>query len=109
MSSLQTHRRTAKGGRVTQPFDNRDWDQRQIAEKDVEIERLKLQFQKASEWNQFSEIQIKNLQNIVEAQNDLLVRAAEALEEEFGVPNDPAYGVKGPVHELITELRKAAQ
>jgi hypothetical protein len=25
---------------VTQPFDNRDWDLGQIAEKDVEIERL---------------------------------------------------------------------
>jgi hypothetical protein len=38
----------------------------------------------------------------------LLTRAADALEEEFGPPNDPAYGIKGPVHELIAELRKAS-
>ena len=39
----------------------------------------------------------------------LCVRAADALEEEFGSPTDPAYGVKGPIHELIAELRKAAK
>jgi hypothetical protein len=39
----------------------------------------------------------------------LLARAADALEEEFGSANDPAYGIKGPVHELIIDLRKAAQ
>jgi hypothetical protein len=39
----------------------------------------------------------------------LCARAAGVMEEEFGPPNDPAYGVKGPVHELIAELRKAAE
>jgi hypothetical protein len=39
----------------------------------------------------------------------LCARAANALEEEFGPPNDPAYGIKGPVHKLIGELRKAAE
>lgn len=39
----------------------------------------------------------------------LCAQAADALEEEFGDSFDPAYGVKGPIHELITELRKAAQ
>jgi hypothetical protein len=43
-----------------------------------------------------------------EGYKQLLTRAADALEEEFGAPNDPAYGVRGPVHELIAELRKAA-
>jgi hypothetical protein len=38
----------------------------------------------------------------------LLTRAADALEDEFGSPDAPEYGVKGPVHELIAELRKAA-
>ena len=39
----------------------------------------------------------------------LCAQAAEALEEEFGSPEDPAYGFKGPVHELIVELRKVAK
>jgi hypothetical protein len=66
---------------------------------EAEIKRLKDEFQKAKEWNQFSEIQIKNLQNIVEAQSDLLTRAADALE------------VRGTMHDqaLIAELRKAAE
>ena len=38
----------------------------------------------------------------------LCVRAADALEEEFGSPLDPDYGISGPIHELISELRKAA-
>jgi len=40
---------------------------------------------------------------------DLCLQAADALEEEFGPPTDPAYGVKGPIHQLIAELRKAAE
>jgi hypothetical protein len=36
-------------------------------------------------------------------------RASDALEDEFGTPENPAYGIEGPIHELITELRKAAQ
>jgi hypothetical protein len=39
----------------------------------------------------------------------LCARAADALEEEFGSPGDPNYGVRGPVHELISELRKAVE
>jgi regulator of replication initiation timing len=72
-----------------------------LKERDAEIERLKSQFQKANEWNQFSEIQIKNLQNMVEAQSDLLTRAADALES-------PAW----EWHKswaLAKELRKAAK
>src|SRR4029077_17886607 len=64
-----------------------------------EIERLKDEFQKASEWNQFSEIQIKNLQNIVEAQSNLLIRAADALYWHDGTTP----------YDLIAELRKVAQ
>jgi hypothetical protein len=47
--------------------------------------------------------------NQIKEQKEILTRAADALEEEFGPSNDPAYGVKGPVHELIAELRKAAE
>jgi hypothetical protein len=65
---------------MTQPFDNRDWDQRQIAEKDAEIERLKA----------------------------LCGLAADALEEEFGpAPELLAKGKQPWV--LMAELRKAAQ
>ena len=39
----------------------------------------------------------------------LCARAADALEEEFGGPFEPAYRMKGPVHDLIIELRKAAE
>jgi hypothetical protein len=39
----------------------------------------------------------------------LCICAADILEEEFGSPTEPSYGVKGPVHELIAELRKAAE
>jgi len=38
----------------------------------------------------------------------LCAQAADALEDEFGSPDNPAYGVKGPVHQLIISLRKAA-
>jgi len=40
---------------------------------------------------------------------DLCLRAADALEEEFGSPTRPGYGIKGPIHNLISELRKAAE
>jgi hypothetical protein len=42
----------------------------------------------------------------IEQLKKLCVRAADALEEEFGSPEDPAYGIKGPIHELIAELRR---
>jgi hypothetical protein len=74
-----------------------------------EIERLKSQFQKALEWNQLAELQIKNLQNIVEAQSDLLTRAADALQDldRFAFYCWSCRNEKLP--ELIAELRKAAQ
>jgi hypothetical protein len=46
---------------------------------------------------------------LVNEHRALLARAADALEEEFGSPDAPEYGVKGPVHELIADLRKAAE
>jgi hypothetical protein len=61
---------------------------------------------------QSAEFLLRRLANEQEANRKLralLTRAAAALEEEFGSPNDPAYGIKGPVHELIIELRKAAE
>jgi hypothetical protein len=77
--------------------------------KDAQIERLKDEFQKALEWNQISEIQIKNLQNIVEAQSDLLTRAADALQDldRFAFYCWSCRNEKLP--ELIAELRKAAE
>jgi hypothetical protein len=75
-------------------------------DKDAQIERLKADFQRAKEWNQLSEIQIKNLQNIVEAQNDLLTRAADALADWCSaLPEDLALDDR----QLIAELRKVAQ
>jgi hypothetical protein len=76
----------------------------QLMKQDAEVQRLKAEFQKAKEWNQFSEIQIKNLQNIVEAQSDLLTRAADALDR----PETRAYTQQW-VESLIAELRKAAE
>jgi chromosome segregation ATPase len=108
---------------VSQPFDNRDWDLRQLAEKDAEIARLK---ELVESWKgghsvaafdrDLAKDQIKRLEEALQRQDNeiidlksLLTRAADALEEEFGSPSDPAYGIKGPVHELISELRKAAE
>lgn len=34
---------------MTQPFDNRDWDLRQIAEKDAEIDRMKALLTRAAD------------------------------------------------------------
>jgi hypothetical protein len=75
-------------------------------EKDDQIEQLKADFQRAKEWNQLLEIQIKNLQNIVEAQNDLLTRAADALADWCSaLPEDLALDDR----QLIAELRKATE
>ena len=57
-----------------------------------------------SETDQITELLIR-----LHKLEDLCILAADALEEEFGSLADPAYGVKGPIHELIAELRKAAQ
>jgi hypothetical protein len=98
---------------MSQPFDNRDWDLRQLAEKDAEIARLKTQHEEillkhAKEQSIALSTLLTALKEI-ERLRALVGRAADALEEEFGSPSDPAYGIKGPVHELIAELRKAAE
>jgi hypothetical protein len=68
-----------------------------------EIEQLKAQLR------EYRQQGIGDLLRLIDEEKVLLTRAADALQEEFGSPNDPAYGIKGPVHELITELRKAAE
>jgi len=78
---------------MTQPFDNRDWDLRKIAEKDVEIERLK---QTATDLQRECE---KRGNKIADLER-LIIRAAYALD---------AVGPVGWKHPLIAELRKAAQ
>ena len=47
----------------------------------VEIERLKGEFQKAREWNKLTEIQVRNLQEIVENQDQLITELVDALED----------------------------
>jgi protein subunit release factor A len=75
-----------------------------------EIERLKDKIRGLEKLNQMTDEEvIMQLKAEIAQLKSLLTRAAEALEDEFGSPNDPAYGIKGPVHELISELRKAAQ
>jgi hypothetical protein len=77
----------------------------------AEIERLKAEFQKAKEWNQLTEIQIKNLQEVVKHQDDLLTQAADALEEDHEVIKD--FFSKATVRDkflpLIAELREATK
>jgi len=53
--------------------------------------------------------QIDELTDRIAVLTELCQRAADALEEEFGAPLSPAYGMKGPVHDLITQLRKTAK
>lgn len=74
-----------------------------VAAADRDI--LKEKFRKAKEWNQFCEIELKNLRSIVESQNDLLIRAADAL--EAGWPTDGELDRNDT--QLIAELRKAAK
>jgi len=71
-----------------------------------EIERLKSQFQKAKEWNQLCEIQLKNLESIVEDQKSLCARAADALE---AIDELSFRTLDINKSDLIAELRKAAQ
>jgi hypothetical protein len=86
---------------MTQPFDNREWDLRQIAEKDAEIERLKLE---AHNEKQYAADLITTYRCEAEELKALLVRAADALEPyEWGFPDGNA------IRQLIAELRKAAQ
>jgi hypothetical protein len=65
---------------MTQPFDNRDWDVRQIADKDAEIDRLKA----------------------------LLSRAADAL-QAWHEDSELTFDSLRREEELVAELRKAAE
>ena len=80
--------------------------QSKLEEKDAEIERLRVKFQKAREWNQLAEIQIKNLREIVEHQDKLLTRAADALENLLPALSEI---MKITVVPLIADLRKAVE
>jgi hypothetical protein len=80
---------------MTQPFDNRDWDLHQIAEKDAEIERLK------------REVAFMASNDYVHSLISLITRAADALENCLPALN--AGILKITSEALITELRKAAQ
>ena len=53
--------------------------------------------------------QIDELTDRIAVLTALCTRAADALEDEFGSPISPTYGIKGPVHDLITQLRKTAK
>jgi len=85
---------------MTQPFDNRDWDERQIAEKDAQIERLKLICTELARRIKDAEEAIQRQDNVIIEKNALLTRAADALD---------AVGPVGWKHPLIAELRKAAE
>jgi len=77
-----------------------------------EIKRLKEQFQKAKAWNQLCEVQIKNLGSIVEDQEQLMSRAADALEfwiNDWAATEDEYDAKAKSDSALITELRKAAE
>jgi hypothetical protein len=85
---------------------------RVTSEEKLIVKRLKATFADVDEMQQVFDIVTKTLalrEAELSVAKVLLKRAADALEEEFGSPNDPAYGIKGPVHELIIELRKAAE
>jgi hypothetical protein len=70
--------RITEKGAMTQPFDNRDWDVRKLAEKDAELERLK----------------------------SLLTRAADAL-EAWHKDSKLTFNSLRKEEELIAELREA--
>jgi len=88
-------------------------EQRECADKGAEIERLKAEIE---EQRKIVESVRKLYAGLPERYDrldekcadlkELLTRAADALEDAFGSPVDPDYGIKGPVHELIEELRK---
>ena len=89
---------------MSQPFDNRDWDIRKLAEKDAEIERLK---QTASDLQRECQ---KRGSKIADLER-LLARAADALESghegRTGLPYEEKPGCQ--LCDLIAELRKAAR
>jgi chromosome segregation ATPase len=87
---------------MTQPFDNRDWDVRQIAEKDAEIERLKLICTELARRIKDAEEAIQRQDNAIIELKALLTRAADALDSWMGdLPASDKH--------LVVELRKAAQ
>jgi hypothetical protein len=89
---------------MTQPFDNRDWDLRQIAERDAQIERLKNKISGLEKLNQMTdEAVVMELKAQIERLKLLTTRAADALEEESWPSLHHDYS------KLIDELRKAAE
>jgi hypothetical protein len=98
---------------MTQPFDNRDWDARQIAEKEAEIARLKgwIALLTPNDYTYSLSSEIERLKNALRAADkvadglrELLTRAADALEYWNELPESRAKFIP-----LIAELRKAAQ
>jgi chromosome segregation ATPase len=83
---------------VTQPFDNRDWDVRQIADKDAEIERLKQHACQCESSVHSTQEELSQLQADIVRLKTFLIRAADALEQHQMVTG-----------EIIAELRKAAE
>jgi hypothetical protein len=91
---------------MTQPFDNRDWDVRLLAEKDAEIERLKDKIRGLEKLNQITDEEVvMELKAEIERHKALHTRAADALENwHTGQQFEPPDEIK-----LIAELRKAAE
>jgi hypothetical protein len=80
-------------------------------EEKLIVNRLKATFVDVDEMQKVFDIVTKTLalrEAELSVAKALCARAAEALEEEFGSCEEPSYGVKGPIHELIAELRHAA-
>jgi hypothetical protein len=97
-------RRTAKGRRVIPTGSTAFLLEVQALR--AEIERLKLELHDEKGYAaDLIEVYRCESENI----KALLIRAADALESEFGSPSEPDYGIRGPVHELIAEMRKATE
>ena len=74
-----------------------------ISDLEAEIARLKGEFQKAEEWNKLTEIQVRNLQEIVENQDQLITELADALESWH------SYGLDQAHLQLIQRAREATK
>jgi hypothetical protein len=68
------------------------------------IQVLKAEFQKAKEWNQLCELQIRNLQSVVEDQDKLITELADHIE---AAPGDELYGFR--LSALIKKAREAVK
>jgi uncharacterized small protein (DUF1192 family) len=75
----------------------------------AEIERLKEQLRLAQLENNKLEVAAVDHKAQISALKAEIERLKFLNQEEFGSPTEPSYGVKGPVHELIAELRRAAE